>query len=107
MGRSGVRGIAQLGDLPCDGTRSASWRRSLVDPWDERSASPRSLIEWSDLQKGVDRSPAVASASMAEREALAVGCYEESIVLFRELGEPWTLVVALGELSNTALRQCV
>src|SRR6185295_10914906 len=44
MGWSGGRGIAQLGDLPCDGTRSASWQRSLVDPWYERSATPRYLI---------------------------------------------------------------
>src|SRR4051812_47402610 len=44
MGRSGVPGIAQLGDLPCDGTRSASWWRSLVDPGYERSPNPRSVI---------------------------------------------------------------
>src|SRR5437868_3784911 len=56
MGWSGVRGIAQLGDLPCDGTRSASWRRSLVDPWNQRSTIPRSLIDhgegsMSDIQR--------------------------------------------------------
>src|SRR5512147_2432565 len=44
MGWSDIRSIAQLGDLPCDGTRSASWRGSLVDPGYERSESPRSLI---------------------------------------------------------------
>src|SRR5215216_4164264 len=53
MGWPDIRGIAQLGDLPCAGTRSASWQRSLIDPWYERFATPRYLI---DVERGGVRS---------------------------------------------------